>query len=112
MRLIQGQSKVRIEIEADMLNGGQQLQSLLENGIVKIEYAYRDFSGEDETGTWMADGFFMEGLKPIVYYNFKNGDVIPEDCRYILGRLVVEDPEGRVVLGDSWSIKVHPNELY
>ena len=51
----------------------------------------------------------MDGDIPVVYYNFKGLDAVPDDCRHLSGRVVVDD--GRIVKGQLWSIVVQPDEL-
>ena len=109
MKLIQGQTNARIEIEVDMLDGGQELESLLEQVTITIEYLYKNYDSDDDIGTWTADGYFMDGDIPVVYYNFKGLDAVPDDCRHLSGRVVVDD--GRIVKGQLWSIVVQPDEL-
>lgn len=112
MKLIQGQTNVRIEIEVDMMDGGQQLQSILDTAnSIKIDYLFKNFEGDDEEGEWVADGYFMDGLKPVVYYIFKQQDSVPDDCQYLVGRLIIEDSTGSTLKGRVWSIGVSPDEL-
>ena len=109
-----GQSDIKLVVRVDYEDGGQISLMELDNAqSVVIEYAYKDYDGENIVqDSWEVDGWDLDsdGV-PNIYYKFKAGDVIPEDVNLFAGRAKIIDVDGFISFGREFSIQVLDSNL-
>jgi len=109
MRIVQGQDNLKIEVELT----GQVTENMMTDAMSKeIAYEYKSYDGSTmDSGSWEADGYFMEDDVPVIHYTFKGDDAIPGSARYLRGRAVITNSDGRIAKGKVFTIDIQPDEL-
>jgi hypothetical protein len=111
--LVQGQTKLRLEVEVDYENGTDMTAGELATATKKIQYKWIKNEGTDTTTTeWTATGYgtYSDGT-PYIYYVFTSTDAVPVDADMLVGRAKITHADSRVSLGKKFSVKVDPDEL-
>ena len=115
MILKEGQTDYRIRAAVDYADGSQISQQELEDAIsLEIEYVWDSFEGDATTkATWTATGYgiFTEGKrigKPYIYYQATSNDIVPSGSSKLIGQSKIEDENGLISYGTTFSINVQP----